>query len=77
MPQDFEDCVSGGGRVRTVKPKAGRHLPVCFDSEGSHAGEVKRTDKDRSHLVKRALRDLAAKWRRQRFERAKKKDTDQ
>ena len=62
--------------MRTVKPKPGRYMPVCFDDEGSHAGEVKRSDKDRSHLFKRALRDLASKWRRERFAKSKKKDQE-
>jgi putative hemolysin len=43
MPKEFTDCVKVGGRVRTVKPSEGTHMPVCFDEDGSHAGEVKKT----------------------------------
>lgn len=46
MPKKFTDCVKTG-RVRTVKPKAGRYLHVCFPPGGgkSVGGEVKRTKK--------------------------------
>lgn len=43
MPADFDKCVSGGGRVRTVKPNGKTYLHVCFDKSGSHKGEVKHT----------------------------------
>ena len=43
MPKAFVDCIKAGGRVRTVKPKPGRYLPVCFRGGKSHAGEVKKT----------------------------------
>ena len=46
MPKDFERCVSGGGRVRTIKPKgkgSKTYMPVCYDKKGkSHAGEPKK-----------------------------------
>lgn len=43
MPADFEACVKAGGRVRTVKPKPGRYIHVCYDKQGkSHSGEVKK-----------------------------------
>lgn len=47
MPKAFEDCVKQGGRVRTVKPNKGTHMPVCFPKGGgkSTAGEVKKTGK--------------------------------
>jgi hypothetical protein len=48
MPKDFERCVKKGGRVRTVKPKRSKFLRICFDEEGSHAGEVKTTKKHKS-----------------------------
>lgn len=43
MPADFDKCVSGGGRVRTVKPNASTYIHVCYDKSGSHSGEVKHT----------------------------------
>ncbi len=44
MPRSFEECLAKRThRVRTVKPSAATHMPVCFDDEGSHAGEVKKT----------------------------------
>ena len=46
MPKDFDTCVAGGGRVRTMKVKGGRYMHVCFDKEGkSHAGEVRQSKK--------------------------------
>lgn len=42
MPKDFDACVAGGGRVRTITLKGGRYLRICYDKAGkSHAGEVK------------------------------------
>jgi len=43
MPKGFENCVKGGGRVRTVKPSAGKYMPVCYSKGKSHVGEVKTT----------------------------------
>lgn len=45
MPKEFTDCVSGGGRVRTKKLPKGRHINICFDEKGSHAGYTKRKKK--------------------------------
>jgi hypothetical protein len=46
MPKGFTDCVSGGGRVRTITGpnktyglKAGQYCHVCFDKSGMHKGE--------------------------------------
>jgi len=41
MPKGFDNCVKGGGRVRTVKPSAGKYMRVCYSNGKSHAGEVK------------------------------------
>jgi len=41
MPEAFRKCVAAGGRVRTIKPSPDKFMPICFDSNGSHAGEVK------------------------------------
>ena len=40
MPADFTRCVRKGGRVRTKKLRGGKYVALCFDSSGSHAGEV-------------------------------------
>lgn len=45
MPKKFDDCVKSGGRVRTIKPKAGRYMHVCFKGGKSAAGEVKKNKK--------------------------------
>ena len=42
MPEAFKRCVNAGGRVKTIRPKPGKYMHVCFDKQGkSHAGEVK------------------------------------
>ena len=43
MPKAFTRCVKSGGRVRTIKPKPGRHMRVCFKGGKSYAGHVKKT----------------------------------
>lgn len=47
MPAKFNKCVSGGGRVRTVTPKRGVSIKVCFPKGGgpSVRGEVHRKKK--------------------------------
>jgi hypothetical protein len=30
MPKAFTDCIKKGGRVRTVVPKRGVTVPVCY-----------------------------------------------
>ena len=42
MPQDFENCVKAGGRVRTKTLKDGKYIRLCFKDGKSHAGEVKQ-----------------------------------
>ncbi|KKM60745.1 hypothetical protein LCGC14_1538750 [marine sediment metagenome] len=57
MPKAFEDCVEGGGRVRTISGPDKRFdlgkdqfIRICFDSKGSHEGEKK------TNQTKKALR---------------------
>ncbi len=47
MPKGFDRCVKRGGRVRTLVPKKGVYVRVCFDKETgkSYAGEVHRKKK--------------------------------
>lgn len=40
MPQAFENCRKNGGRIRTIKPKEGVYIPVCFLGGKSYRGEV-------------------------------------
>lgn len=51
FPADFDNCVRGGGRVRTipVKDNPGKYMHVCYLNGKSHAGEVK-TKKEASEV---------------------------
>lgn len=52
MPEDFDRCVSEGGRVRTKQLSDGRYIHICFDKNGkSHAGEVKEVKGERLKRV--------------------------
>ncbi len=44
-PKEFDACVGGGGRVRTITPKTGVYMHVCFPKGGgpSVSGEIKHT----------------------------------
>jgi hypothetical protein len=55
MPAKFTRCVAAGGRVRTIVPKRGRYIHVCFPKGGGasisgelHKIKVKRKPKRRS-----------------------------
>jgi len=49
MPADFEKCVREGGRVRTITPKPGTYIHVCYDKSGkSHTGEVHHEKKGKT-----------------------------
>lgn len=41
MPKAFMKCCRSGGKVRTVHPKKGVNLPVCYKNGKSYAGEPK------------------------------------
>lgn len=48
MPKAFEQCVSSGGRVRTIKGpnkehglKAGQYVKYCYKGGKSYRGHVK------------------------------------
>jgi len=45
MPKDFDNCVKGGGRVRTKSLKGGKYIHLCFKGGKSHAGHVKKKGK--------------------------------
>jgi len=40
MPEAFERCIRGGGRVRTKTLKNGKYIKLCFLNGKSYAGEV-------------------------------------
>lgn len=42
MPADFDRCVKGGGRVRTLTLPGGKYMHVCYLNGKSHSGEVKQ-----------------------------------
>lgn len=45
MPGAFDRCVRRGGRVRTIKPKKGTYIRVCYPTDGGSpiSGKVKHT----------------------------------
>lgn len=45
MPAKFNNCVDGGGRVRTMTMKGDKYMRVCFKGGKSYAGEVKKKKK--------------------------------
>lgn len=55
MPKDFDACVSGGGRVRTISGpnkkfglSSGEFMKVCFDSSGMHRGHKQENKKSKA-----------------------------
>jgi len=43
MPKAFMDCISRGGKVRTIKPQGRRsatYIHVCYSGGKSYSGEV-------------------------------------
>lgn len=51
MPADFDRCVKNGGKVRTIVPKSGRYLRVCYIGGKSYSGEVKHTKADAKRSI--------------------------
>lgn len=45
-PKGFDDCVNSGGRVRTITPKKGVYLHICYPKGGGSPikGEVKKSE---------------------------------
>jgi hypothetical protein len=60
MPASFDTCVSEGGRVRTIVPKPGKYLRVCFKDGKSYSGEMKTTKEHKLATV-RAKTAMAVK----------------
>jgi len=46
MPKAFEDCRKAGGRIRTIKHGKNKYQHICYDKNGSHAGEIKTKKKE-------------------------------
>jgi hypothetical protein len=40
MPEDFNRCVAGGGKVRTKKLPGGKYIHICYLNGKSYAGEA-------------------------------------
>jgi len=41
MPEEFDNCVRNGGKVRTKNLKNNKYIRICYDKGGnSYAGEV-------------------------------------
>ena len=49
MPEDFDKCVAEGGRVKTIVPKKGTFLHICYPKGGGSPvhGEVKTKKKSK------------------------------
>jgi len=47
LPEKFDKCVSAGGRVRTVTPKKGTYIHICYPKGGGSPiqGEVRKSEK--------------------------------
>ena len=43
MPKEFTACQKSGGKIKTVVPKKGRFIHICFRGGKSFTGEVKHT----------------------------------
>ncbi len=52
MPKAFEECVRRGGRVRTINPKPGKYMHICFLNGKSYAGEVKQAESKTANAIK-------------------------
>lgn len=45
MPKAFDDCVSKGGRIRTLSRGKNKFQRICFRGGKSFAGEIKTKKK--------------------------------
>jgi hypothetical protein len=45
MPKSFDNCVKGGGRVRTKKLKGDKYRHMCFKDGKTYLGYVKTKGK--------------------------------
>ncbi len=56
MPEDFNRCISSGGRVRTKQLSGNRYIHICYKGDKSYAGEVHTEKKVPSR--KRARKEI-------------------
>lgn len=61
MPKDFESCIKQGGRVRTINPKKGTHLHLCFKDGKTFRGEPKKNKGAVSNIVKGIMKSKRKK----------------
>ncbi len=61
MPADFDRCVAEGGDVRTIKPKTGRYLHVCYKDGKSYSGEVHTNKEQKIVSVRAKVSEIAKK----------------
>jgi len=40
MPQNFLNCINGGGRVRTKRISKDKYIKICYLNGKSYSGEV-------------------------------------
>jgi len=59
MPENFNRCVSAGGRVRTKTLSDGKYMRICFKDGKSYAGEVKV---GKSAKTKAKLKSMKGKY---------------
>lgn len=45
MPKGFKSCVKRGGRVRTIVPKRGKYMHICYIGGKSYHGHVHKKKK--------------------------------
>ena len=57
MPELFEQCIADGGKVRTINPKQGKYMHVCFINGKSYNGEVHKTKEksEKRRVLKKVL----------------------
>ena len=53
MPKQFDDCVSGGGKVRTIVPGKGKYLHICYPKGGGPS--VSREVKTKKTIPKKKI----------------------
>jgi len=75
MPAGFERCIRQGGRVRTIKPKPGRYLHVCYLGGKSYSGEVKHTKEESDEYLLNIKGGETMKDKKQHKKKTQKKDT--
>jgi hypothetical protein len=50
MPADFDKCVKGGGKVRTINVGDDKYMRICILDGTTHHGEVKKKQKSEGSM---------------------------